>query len=370
LAAGVWDVRLELASHKTEARRVSISDKQESLSVSMIADASDGRIAITSEPTGGAVRIRKLGETEFQRLAGTTPITTDALVVGAWEVEVSHASGRTVLQTLTVGGGQVAPLSFDLRETRAAQQYGRARLTSSPDGAQIRAKGPGEAEYRDLGLRTPATTSDLAVGSWMFRFDLDGYERAYRKAVLVSGDVADVYVDLSEAKDEQATTGDGFVRVVIVPFADVYLDGRLFQNQARTPVVRVPGGKGHTIELRHPAFGSQTFDLPQIASGDTLDLGRFDFKWGDVRIYCRPGVPADILVDGEKLDRQAPYSGKLGSGRHRVAVAKPGFRTVEVVISGPTGDRRLTPNRSGEVDVEIRPDQEVSVEFVIEKTGS
>ena len=369
LAEGIWDVRVELAGHKTEARRVSVGEAQETLSLTLSPEASEGQIAITSEPSGATVRIRRLGETEYQTLAGVTPLTTDRLAAGAWEVELSHGSGRTVMQSVNVGSGQMAALALDLSVEPERPRLGRAHLTSEPAGAEIRGKGPGESEYRDLRLRTPATTPDLAVGSWMFRFDLDGYERAYRKAVLSDGQVEDVNVAMSETGAGTPVTGDGYVRVVIVPFADLYLNGRLFQNQARAALVPVAAGRGHTIELRHPAFGEQTFEVPQVAPGDTVDLGRFDFKWGDVRIYCRPAMPADILVDGEKLDRQTPYLGKLGSGRHRLALVKPGFRTTEVVISGPTGERRLTPNRSGEVDVEVRAGQEVGIQFMLERDG-
>jgi hypothetical protein len=166
------------------------------------------------------------------------------------------------------------------------------------------------------------------------------------------------------------TARDGYASIIVVPFADIYVDGHLFQNQARRAVIPIMAGKTHAVELRHPTFGSRTFRNVKAAAGDTTDLGRYDFKWGQVRVFCKPPLPSDLLIDGNAVQRQTPYSEKIASGEHRFTVRKAGYRVSEVVVSDPAGgERHLRPSAGGEVTVDVPADKEVRVQFVLVKEG-
>ena len=162
--------------------------------------------------------------------------------------------------------------------------------------------------------------------------------------------------------------GDGHAKSLIVPFADVYLDGRLFANEQRRTVVPLIGGKSHTVELRHRAFGTKTFKDLRAAAGDTLDLGRYEFLWGEVRVFCSPGLPADLLIDGQQVDRQTPYSNKLGTGKHRFLARKASYQVEDVVVTAPDGTETHPPRGTdGEVEVDVPEKGTVRIQFVLRK---
>jgi hypothetical protein len=168
--------------------------------------------------------------------------------------------------------------------------------------------------------------------------------------------------------------GDGFVKVTAVPFADIYVDGKLVQAEGKKVVAAVAAtpGKRHVVELRHPSFGTHKFDRVAVTAGDTTDLGRYDFKTGALRVFCKPGVPGDVYIDGKKQDRQTPFfSDRVGAVKHKVGVVKEGFVVKEVVATDPTGaEKKLRPAGSrNEVEITVPPGGEVKLQFVMEKKG-
>ena len=365
LADGIWEVRLELDGHRSQARRVSIEGKEERLSLHLPPLAQEGQIAITTEPPGATVRLRGAGETEFRPVTGKTPLTTDKLASGSWEVEVTVDGVGTEVRTVQVDGSLV-PLLVKL-EKKVAR--GRIAIETDPTGATVRGKGPGAGSFQRLGVTTPGTTDALDAGTWQIRLDKSGYERVVRRVEVVADQTVNLSAKLPRVQAPPEPAGDGYAKIVVVPFADIYLNGRLFENQARRTVVPIASGKSHVLEVRHPAFGGHEFRDVKVAAGDTVDLGRYDFKWGEIRIFCRPGIAADLYIDGQKVDRQTPYSGKIGAGKHEVRVVQEAYTVTEVVVTTPTGERRLRPDGTGKVSVDVGPDEEVRVQFLVTKGG-
>ena len=133
------------------------------------------------------------------------------------------------------------------------------------------------------------------------------------------------------------------------------------------PETAAPVKVSNTDEVRKSYI--KKFEKVRAAPRDTTDLGRFDFKWAQIRVFCTPPVPADLTIDGEPVDRQTPYSGKIGAGPHRFAVVKPGYRVTSVVVSGPGGESRPAVDASGRVVVDVDADAEVRIQFQLEKDG-
>jgi serine/threonine protein kinase len=372
LADGPWEVRVELAGHRPEARRVEIAGGPQVLNLALTALAQDGRFELATVPAGASVSVRRPGETEFRALSGKTPLTSEPLAAGTWEVQADLPGTGRLTRSVEVPPGGLAQLSWDLMREH---DTGRIDVTSEPPGAAIRLRRAGAAEFTASGKTTPATLADVATGEWEVRVEKTGFAAKTETVSLDVGETERIAITLESGaaevpEPEAPAAQDGWARLVIVPFADVYIDGRHFQSEARRTAVPLVAGRSHTIELRHPTFGAKTFRNVKVAAGDTLDLGRYDFKWGQVRVFCKPPVPADLVVDGKPLDRQTPYADKIAAGEHRFGVRKDGYRVVEVVLSDPAGgERRLRPDAKGEVSAEVPPDRELKVQFVLEKAG-
>ncbi len=381
LADGRYEVRLELAGHRPEARAVDIAGAEKSLVVSLTALAQDGRFELATSPAGAAVLVRRPGSGEFRELPGKTPLTSEPLAAGTWEVRADLPGTGRLTRTVEVPAGGLAALSWDLTRER---DVGSLDVTSDPAGAAIRIRKKGERDFRGTGKTTPATLADLEAGAWEVRVEKTGFAAQTSEAAVEGNGMSRLAFALAQsaAPEPEAETGpsttpatgpagkDGYARVVINPFADVYVDGRMFQSQARVATVPLPSGRSHTLELRHPTFGTRTFRNVKVAAGDTLDLGRYDFKWGQVRVFCKPPLPADLLIDGKPASRQTPYAEKIAAGEHTFGVRKDGYRISEVVITEPGGgERHLRPDRSGAVTVEVPADEEVRIQFSLEKAG-
>ncbi|MEZ5065038.1 MAG: serine/threonine-protein kinase [bacterium] len=374
LTTGMWEVRLEMDGHKPQLRRVQVGRPRRLCSLAMAEVPTTGQVSLAVLPHGATVRVRRPGTersaTSARRRSKERLSTPER---GNLQAE---ADGHVLTKRVDVTAEQTTQLAWDLS---AEFDRGRLEVRSEPSGAAIRVRGPGDSDWKRTGKSTPATLEDLPVGNWSVRLDKNGYERLTTDTAVTKDALAVADVSLTKVEEQAppptkttgggtATGGDGFAKILIVPFADVYLDGRLFQSEARRPVIPLAAGRTHELELRHPAFGSKKFAGLSPAKGDTLDLGRFDFKWAEVRVFCSPTPVADLLIDGVQVDRQTPFSDKLGAGRHRIAVRKSGWKVAEVVVTGAAGEQRLSPNSRGEVEVEVPADKEVRVQFVLEKS--
>ena len=382
LTDGRYEVRTELAGFKPEARNVEIAGAEKSLVISLTALAQDGRFALTTAPPGATVSVRHAGTGEYRELPGKTPLTSEPLAAGAWDVRAEVAGTGQLTRLVQVPSGGLETLSWDLTREH---DVGSLDVTSDPSGAAIRVRPKGSGNFTNTGKTTPATITDLAAGDWEVRVEKGGFTPQTLDVQVEGGATGRVSLQLPAVAVAESSTGstaggtsagaaggrDGWARVVVVPFADVYVDGRIFQSQARAVTVPLTVGKSHTLELRHPTFGTRAFRNLKVASGDTLDLGRYDFKWGQVRVYCTPPVPADLLIDGAPAARQTPYADKIAAGDHTFGVKKDGYKVKEIVVSDPAGgERRLRPDRTGSISVDVPADAEIKVQFVLEKSGS
>lgn len=365
--------------------------------------SSSGVIVVESDPSGAAVAVRGPGETEFRETGLVTNCRVEKLNSGEWDVRVALAGHKPEVRRVPVGevdqrlalrlaraegavaststpdpslaansvlpegGAPPAPAAPDVPPSTGPP--GRLSFATTPPGAKITLRGPGEKSFRALPGQTPFTSDPLPPGTYDARADFEGFVRGTGRVEVLSGTTSSIALTL--LKDEPA--GDGFIQVVVVPFADVWVDGKLVKSEAKRVVVPVPAtpGKRHVVELRHPTFGTQKFDRVAVTAGDTTDLGRYDFKFGKVSVFCKPAVPADVFVDGAKADRQTPYAGKIGATKHKIGVVKDGFIVKEVIVTDASGGTKtLVPKGTkNEVEVTVPGDGEVKVQFVVEKKG-
>ncbi|GJM44416.1 MAG: hypothetical protein DHS20C21_12580 [Gemmatimonadota bacterium] len=369
---GAWEVRFELEGFKPQLRRVPVAGKEALLHVKMVPLVTAGRLSIQTTPPGAKFRLKRPGDPLFRDVDGVTPLTTEANS-GTWLAQAELAGTGVLTKTVEVHGDSLLTLAWDL-----TQEFdtGRIEVVSEPSGAEIRVRPVGAKDFERTRLSTPATVPDLAVGRWEVRLDKSGYDRIVLEAEVTRDGLSRVDSNLQKATAVETPAAkkpllDGYARILIVPFADVYLDGRVFATEQRVAVVPLSAGKTHTVELRHRSFGSKMYSDLRTAPGDTLDLGKHEFRWGEVRVFCSGGIPADLLIDGQQVQRQTPYSNKLGAGKHRFLVRKASFEVVDVIVTGPNGAESHPVRRGeGEVEVDVPADGEVRIQFVLKKDGS
>ena len=75
-----------------------------------------GRIAVTSNPVGAKMYLRQSGQESFQYL-GTTPLTTDDLAPGLWEIRVEQDGHEGSSAVVRLRPGEVRRLPVTLART-------------------------------------------------------------------------------------------------------------------------------------------------------------------------------------------------------------------------------------------------------------
>ena len=135
LADGPWEVRVELAGFRPQARRVEVAANEQNLSIALATAAQEGRFALATVPPGASVAVRRPGEGEFRALPGKTPLTSEPLAAGRWEVRAEVPGSGRLTRTVDVSTGAVANVKWDRTKEHDA---GRVDVTSEPPGAAIR----------------------------------------------------------------------------------------------------------------------------------------------------------------------------------------------------------------------------------------
>ena len=165
-------------------------------------------------------------------------------------------------------------------------------------------------------------------------------------------------------------TGDGWLRVVVAPYADIYLNNQLVAEGSKVAVMTARAGVEHKVELRHPpTFGRLELTGLKVTAGDTLDVPRMMFRWGALRVGAN--VAAFVTLDGRELGQQTPYAlGRLATGPHTLSAHLAGYRVERAIQSLDDGSRReLQPVNPGSdelrYEVAVAEGEEVKVRFLL-----
>ncbi len=195
----------------------------------------------------------------------------------------------------------------------------------------------GAAVFVDGKLRgqVPLSIEGVAPGRLRVRAELEGY-RAYEKIVTVApGRDLDLSVNL-----EPEARPPGFLALTVLPWAEVYLDGRFVDRTPLSGPVRLEAGKRQLL-LRHPNRRDYSREL-DIGPGDTLRLEvTMPQAWGYLNVTATPW--AEIFIDGERTGA-TPLSQplRLSIGEHRIRLVGPGGREWEEALRIAEGETLAT----------------------------
>ncbi len=382
LRTGEWEVTLVLAGYTTDTRSATVEPGEGVLRVVLQRPVSEGRIAFVTEPPGATVRLRGPDESDFRVVEGVTPLTTRPLRAGDWEVQVEVADVGRVTRVLRIEPEAVHEVTIDVL---AERDVGRIAVRSDPEGARISVRPSGSSEFVATGKTTPAELDSLPVGPCEVRVEKQGYQPSTGQITVATDatGVASLMLARIPASPPAGSTAgsrasetpaagpppDGYFKIVVVPFGDISLDGKLVQAQVGRAVFAAKSDVEHTVQLRHPAFASHEFHGLVVAPQDTTDLGRYEFSWGQIRVVCRPAVAANLVIDGTRTEWQTAYRGTIGAGHHRLRVEKPGFKAGKAILRREDGTQeQLSLSPEGDVEVEVPVSAEIVVLFDLEGT--
>jgi len=215
--------------------------------------------------------------------------------------------------------GDPSPSAVEIQPPPAQMETGAVFVSSEPDGATIFVDGVAHH------TRTPASISDLQPGEHELALALDGYEAKRRTVAIQPGDTARAEFSL------RAVRGSGFVKISVVPWAVVYIDGDSVDTTPFNRLLSLSHGR-HKLVLSNPDFPDYTtyIDVP----GDETTKMLVDLKneFGFVMLRVDPW--ADVYVDGEYKDT-TPLAKPIPliPGKHLVRLIGP---------SSATWEKRLT----------------------------
>ena len=173
----------------------------------------------------------------------------------------------------------------------------------------------------------------------------------------------------ARTEPERGGSAPGFIEVRVVPLADIYIDEQLVGRRSRVVVHAADPDRPHTVEVRHPSFGTRRW--PSVAAQrDTTQLVH-RYRWGDIRIEWSPAGPTEIRFDETLVGEVPSFSRQVALGEHRVQIRRAGYQIAQVQLSDAIGTRMLPgPDAAGALETylfEVGPGETTRVNVVFEK---
>ena len=327
------------------------------------AGPAQGWLAVATTPPGATVGYRASGAGDaFQPLPGVTPLPGAPLPPGGYELQITLAGHREPVQATTVSAGDTTRCTVTLG---ALPPPGRVTVRSEPAGGRVFLRRDPAEPWREAGT-TPFTSEGLAEGGWLVKVDKAGYEADSTAVAVQPGQMASAALRL---KAKTQVGGDGYLRLVISPYADVYLDGKRVKGGARVEVLKMTAGRAHQLELRHPEVVGALRREVRVTAAETTQV-RETFRWGTLRIAAN--VAATVTIDGVRMNRQTPLNvERILIGDHDIAAACEGHE-VTAAYDVDAENQKLAPVNPGAASpqfrVRVNENQEKRVRFMLQRS--
>jgi hypothetical protein len=219
------------------------------------------------------------------------------------------------------------------------QIKGIAVINSSPPGAEI------FLDNNNLGIMTPAILESLMIGEHQIELRKRDYKPISQKFEIKGNDTVslNITLELEVTKTDTGTiskpvkpkplppsTGTGYLKIKVIPWAKIYIDGQYIETTPIARVLSVNSGV-HILRLENPNFKIWQRNI-RFAPEDTVNLNvRLEPLEGALRLIVKPW--ADVYIDG-KFYETTPIAKpiRIPSGRHILKLINPSFKPYEEVI--------------------------------------
>jgi len=250
-----------------------------------------------------------------------------------------------LLAFVVLGAGAGAAWLFTRPPPEAIVETGPGAITlaSTPPGAVITIDGDRREE------RTPATLSELPVGTYNVRLTLEDYV-TWEQRVELTDDAPEI--SLSAEMVRISASNLAVINVRTVPAgATVLFDGRDTELTTPATITEIAPGVDHSLALSLDGYvtRSETVNLQPGQTTDlSWDLERTPLTAGEsiLRITTEP-ADAVVEFDGETYESGSPYEFRVPTRSYRVTVSKTGFHGIDRSI-------RLVGGEVTEETIELR----------------
>ncbi|PKN55854.1 MAG: hypothetical protein CVU56_19145 [Deltaproteobacteria bacterium HGW-Deltaproteobacteria-14] len=274
--------------------------------------AAPGEILVTSNPSGGEVRVNGGPK-------GRTPMVVDALPAGPYLVEVVLDGYQTFTQSIAVESGKRTVVDGTLVALKA--NTGEVKILANVQGASILFDGDA------VGV-APVTLSDVRPGNHLVEARGADGATTSKNVDVRAGETTVVRIEMAAAAPASPTKAR--VRVVAnVAGATVDIDG-VRKGVSPFAVDNIDAGT-HFVTVTAPGYApwQQTVTL---FVGDNPEVIAELGQAGKVEVRTKGGEPADVFLDGKPVG-QAPFIGELPVGTHDVLVRRADGRTEEFRVA-------------------------------------
>jgi len=241
---------------------------------------------------------------------------------------------------------------------------GTIKITSEPGEAVVYLRKGYGGNFRRVGT-TPYVTDKLDVGDWEIRLEKDGFKG--QSKVYGVKENTEKALSFSLAPIQVLSMEPGFFRCVVVPYGDVYLDGKRVQEGKKLVLVPATPRVKHELRIQHgPTLGDFVMSDLTVASGDTMNLGRKIFSVGGLKVGANTQI--QVLLDGKEIPGSLPVEApRILVGEHILTINHPGKIVEKAWLFGDKGKTELQALKPGLSDsgyrITIAKDKTLLIKF-------
>ncbi len=218
-----------------------------------------GGISISSIPTGAEIWIDGIQQLDINNQPLLTPATVIDLSPTNYSITLKKSGYIDYNTDIDITAGQTTYLSASLMQ--APILIGNVNFTTNPDGASIFID-----DEEQIGKFTPATITDLPIGSHTFTLKYPGRNDATGVINIVGGVTSYVYVDMVITSPTK-----GSLSISSIPQnADIYIDNTLYSIKTPTTIDDLDPDL-YTVTLKKDGYNDYVTTI-NIIAGQTISI--------------------------------------------------------------------------------------------------